>query len=119
MRRTTPFVIAANLLLAAPIAFACDYPDRANIIDGAAATKDEMIASQKSVKAYMAAMDEYLTCIEAEEKEAVVYLVSPEPGELERREDMLAKKYNAAIEEMEIVAAEFNEQVRAYKEQAP
>ena len=29
---------------------------------------------------------------------------------------MLAKKHNAAVEEMEIVAAEFNEQVRAYKE---
>ncbi len=64
-------------------------------------------------------MDEYLTCIEAEDKDAAAYLVSPEPGELERREDMLAKKYNAAIEEMEIVAAEFNEEVRAYKEQAP
>ena len=119
MNRTILFAIAANLLLAVPIAFACDYPPRANIVDGAAATKDEMIASQRSVKGYMAAVDEYLTCIEAEEKDAAAYLVNAEPSELARREDMLAKKHNAAVEEMEIVAAEFNEQVRAYKEQAP
>ncbi len=119
MNKTALFAIAANLVLAVPIAFACDYPQRANIVDGATATKDVMIASQKSVKAYMAAMDEYLTCLETEEKDAAAYLDSPEPSELQRREDMLAKKYNAAVEEMEIVAAQFNEQVRAYKEQAP
>ena len=119
MNKTALFAIAANLVLAAPIAFACDYPQRANIIDGATATKDAMIASQKSVRAYMATMDEYLTCLETEEKDAVAYLDSPDSSDQQRREDMLAKKYNAAVEEMEIVAAEFNEQVRAYKEQAP
>ena len=118
MNRTALLAIAANLLLAVPTAFACDYPHRADIVDGGTATKDEMIASQKSVKAYLAAMDEYLTCIEAEEKEAAAYLVSPEPSELQRREDMLTKKYNAAVEEKQIVAEEFNVQVRAYKKKA-
>lgn len=118
MNRTTLFAIAVNLLLAAPIAFACDYPHRASIVDGATATKDEMIASQRSVKEYMAAMDDYLTCLEAEEADAVANLDSPEPAELQQRENILAKKYNAAVEEMEIIAAGFNEQVRAYKENA-
>ncbi len=30
----------------------------------------------------------------------------------------MIKKYNAAVEDMELVAAKFNEQVRAYKDQA-
>ncbi len=118
MNRTTVFAIAANLLLAAPLAFACDYPQRANIANGTTATKEEMIASQKSVKEYMAAMDEYLACIEAEEIGAAAKLENPEPTELQQREELLAKKHNAAVEEMEIVAARFNDQVRAYKEQS-
>lgn len=118
MIRTTLFAIAVNMLLAAPGAFACDYPRRASIADGATATKDEMIVSQKSVKKYMAAMDEYLTCLEAEEEDTVAGLDSPEISELQQRKSILAKKYNAAIAEMEIIAAEFNVQVRAYKERA-
>lgn len=106
------------MLLAAPVASACDYPRRASIADGATATKDEMIVSQKSVKEYMAAMDEYLTCIETEEADIVASLDSPETNNLQQRESILAKKYNAAIAEMEIIAAEFNVQVRAYKERA-
>ncbi len=118
MNRTTQCAVTVCLLLAAPLAFACDYPQRASIVDGATATKDEMIASQRSVKAYMAAMDEYLTCIEAEDADVAVNLETPTPDELQQRESLLAKKYNAAVDEMKIIAAEFNEQVRAYKEKA-
>ncbi len=105
-------------LLSAPFAMACDYPTRAKIVSGATATKDEMIASQKSVKAYMAAMDKYLTCLEEEEKAARAELVEPDEQTLQERDEMHTKKHNAAVEEMEIVAAEFNEQVRAYKAQS-
>ncbi|MDJ0758654.1 MAG: hypothetical protein QNJ19_04605 [Woeseiaceae bacterium] len=111
-------LIPATLVLSlaiAPIAIACDYPSRAKIVSGATATKDEMIASQKSVKAYMAAMDEYLACLEEEEQTARAELVEPDAQTLQERDEMLSKKHNAAVEEMEIVAAEFNEQVRAYK----
>jgi hypothetical protein len=118
MNKTTLFAITVNLLLGAPIAFACDYPHRASIVDGATATKDEMIASQRSVKEYMAAIDEYLACIEAEEADAAAKLDNPAPSELQQREDVLSKKYNAAVEEMEIIAAGFNEQVRTYKDKA-
>ena len=96
---------------------ACDYPARAKIVSGATASKDEMIASQKSVKAYMAAMDVYLACLDEEEKAARAELAEPDAETLQERDEMLAKKHNAAVEEMEIVAAEFNEQVRAYKAQ--
>ena len=108
-------IITATASLAAPLAFACEYPQRVSIANGMTATKDEMVASQKSVKSYMASMEEYLACIEAEEKEAVAKLDDPNEDVLRQREQMLAKKHNAAVEEMEIVAAQFNEQVRAYK----
>ena len=108
--------LASLLFLMGTPALACDYPARAKIVNGTSATKEEMIASQKSVKAYLAAMDEYLACIDEEEKSARAELVEPDEQTLLEREQMLAKKHNAAVEEMEIVAAEFNEQVRAYKE---
>jgi hypothetical protein len=65
---------------------------------------------------YMAAMEEYLACIEAEEAQAVDALGTEvdESAKLQRAE-LFNKKYNAAVEEMNLVAEEFNIQVRAYK----
>ncbi len=105
----------AVALLASGSAFACDYPARAKIVDGATATKEEMIASQKSVKAYMAAMEQYLTCIADTESAERDSLGELDETALAEREEALNKKHNAAVDEMEIVAAEFNDQVRAYK----
>ncbi|MEM6511695.1 MAG: hypothetical protein AAF660_01675 [Pseudomonadota bacterium] len=103
-------------LFAAQTAVAeCNYPARAKIADGATASKEEMIASQKSVKAYMAAMETYLTCIAEEEQSARDSMESPDESKLAEMEDALNKKHNAAVEEMEIIADEFNLQVRAYK----
>jgi len=110
--------IAATILLASPLALACDYPSRADLPDGASASKADMLAGQKSVKAFMASMEEYLACIETEEQEAVTALVEPGDTELASREAAMIKKYNAAVEDMELVAAKFNEQVRAYKAQS-
>ncbi len=75
-----------------------------------------MIAGQRSVKSYVAAMEEYLTCIEAEEAQAVLTLSEEvdESGKRQRAE-LFNKKYNAAVEEMNLVAEQFNIQVRAYK----
>ena len=115
MNKIFKICVALPLFAAASVAIACDYPQRAQVPDGISATKDEMIEGQKSVKAYMAAMEDYLACIEAEEKDAVAEMDEAEPEELEQRQEMMTKKYNAAVEEMEIVAAQFNEQVRAYK----
>ena len=71
MMQTKSIFVALAATLFAPAAFACDYPERATVANGTTATKDEMVASQKSVKTYMAAMEEYLSCIETEEQDAV------------------------------------------------
>jgi hypothetical protein len=114
--RTT---IIAALLTAAPLALACDYPTRADVPDGATATKEEMISGQRSVKGYMQAMEAYLACIEAEEQEAVAELGDIDDEALLQRTELFNAKYNAAVEEMNLVAEEFNMQVRAYKEMNP
>ena len=104
-----------SLFVAETAVAECSYPARAKIADGTTATKEEMIASQKSVKAYMAAMETYLTCIAEEDQAARDELEAPDESSLAEMEEALDKKHNAAVEEMEIVADEFNLQVRAYK----
>jgi hypothetical protein len=118
MTKNIKLAAISILLFTAPAAFACDYPERATFPDGQTATKDEMIAGQQSVKAYMAAMEEYLACIAADEEVASAQLEDPSEEVLRQREQMLGKRHNAAVEEMEIVAAEFNNEVRAYKAQS-
>lgn len=109
--------ITAAILFLANAAFACDYPRRANLPNGSTASKDEMLAGQSSVKAYMASMEEYLACIDTVEKASVAALVDPSDDDLAQREAAIAKKHNAAVEEMELVAAQFNTEVQAYKAQ--
>lgn len=74
-----------------------------------------MIAGQKEVKKYVAAMEEYLSCIEAEEAQAVLSLGDVDEETKRQRAEMFNKKFNAAVEEMNLVAEEFNIQVRTYK----
>ena len=97
------------------MAFACDYPHRADVPDGTTATKEQMIEGQRSVKAYMGAMEEYLSCIEAAEQETVAGGNDLDEASKQQRIEMYNKKYNAAVDEMNLIAEQFNMQVRAYK----
>lgn len=110
--------VSLAFLLAAQCALACDYPQRIEVPDGATASKEDMIAGQKNVRSYMAAMEAYLTCIEGDEAQAVLGRGDIDESEKRQREDMFNKKYNAAVEEMNLVAEEFNVQVRAYKDRS-
>lgn len=74
-----------------------------------------MLNGQRDVKSYVASMEVYLECIVDEEKLAVGVLDDLEPEDEQRREDMINQKYNAAVDEMERVAAQFNAEVQAYK----
>ena len=113
--------IKASCVLAfflSPVALACDYPERVSIPNGNSATKDEMVTGQKGVKKYMADMQEYIACIEEEEEEDEQNRAGIEEPDLiveAQRDEILVKKHNAAIDDMEKVAARFNEEVRAYK----
>lgn len=106
------------LVLSTPLAFACDYPHRADLPDGSTATKEEMITGQRGVKTYMSAMEVYLSCIESAEQETVAGTDEMDEAAKQQRIEMYNKKYNAAVDEMNLVAEEFNLQVRAYKERS-
>jgi hypothetical protein len=115
MKKMIKIAVAVLFATTAPFAFACDYPERADVPDGATASKEDMLEGQTAVKDYMAAMESYLSCIEQEEKDTIASMSEITEEEKASRDEALTKKYNAAVEEMELVAAQFNEQVRAYK----
>jgi hypothetical protein len=114
MNRLIKFSFGTLFLLSSSIAFACDYPERPSIPDGSAASKDELIVAKNSVQDYMAKVDEYLNCIEGDEKAAIEEMDSPSEEVLQRREEMLNKKFDAANEEKALLGEQFNQQIRAY-----
>ncbi|HEX7081133.1 MAG TPA: hypothetical protein VF329_08980 [Gammaproteobacteria bacterium] len=89
-------------------ALACETPSMVNVPDGTTATMEQMVAAQQEVKDYVAAMEDYLACVN-EELEAA--------GEdaPEEYKALMIERHNSAVGEMEAVAAAFNEQVRAYR----
>jgi hypothetical protein len=118
MNKLKKTAVTLAMLFAAQSAFACDYPQRIDVPNGTTASKEDMIAGQKSVKSYMSSMEEYLACIEGDEAQAVLSLGDIDESAKRQRADLFNKKYNAAVEEMNLVAEEFNVQVRAYKDQS-
>jgi vacuolar-type H+-ATPase subunit H len=110
------FVICGISLFVSPFATAaCDYPSKVDIPSGMTATKEDMLQGQRDVKAYVAAMEEYLECIVTDEKIARSEMDDIESEAEQQREDMLNKKYNAAVDDMETIAATFNTEVQAYR----
>lgn len=116
MNKMMKTAVSVSMLFAAQAALACDYPQRIDVPNGTTASKEDMIAGQKGVKSYMASMEDYLACIEADEAQAVLGMGDVDEDTKRQREEMFNKKYNAAVEEMNLVAEEFNMQVRAYKD---
>ena len=101
-------------LLCSSIAIACDYPVRPSMPDGSTASKDELLAAKNSVQDFMAKVDEYLNCIEGQEKAAVEAMDNPSEEEMQRRDGMLNKKFDAANEEKALLGEQFNQEIRAY-----
>ena len=118
MNRIIKSVLVTSLLIAASPLFACEYPDRVLIPNGNTATKEDMVEGQRAVKNYVTAMEVYLECIVEEEKQARDTLDDLQPEQEQEREEMLNKKYNAAVDEMERTAAQFNAEVQAYRAQS-
>ncbi len=112
-------------------------PKPASLPDGNCATRDDMVAANKLIKQYSADMTVYLECLVPEFQEDKMKLyantavgdsyarASPADrlkllsslnciGECERLSTELMHKNNAAVDEMEGVVRQFNEQLRAF-----
>ena len=86
----------------------CPIPEVVAVPDGETAGEEEMIAGQKRVKQYMANMQTYLDCIDAEN-----VAIGEEQTDEQREEHV--QMYNAGVDAMESLAAQFNAEVRSYK----
>ena len=89
---------------------ACPYPEDVIVPDGNTATTDDMVDGQTRIKQYMAEMEAHLDCLDREEAD-----LEREPTDDERK--LHSERHNKTVDQMEKVAADFNEQVRAYKQQ--
>jgi hypothetical protein len=98
---------------------ACVYPQAPQKLpNGATATKEEMLAGQKTVKEYQAAVEgAYLPCLDQERNAAVAALDPNDPDYAKKKaalDEVQAKKNNAAVDELQAVATRFNEEIKAY-----
>ena len=111
--------LAFTAALLAGTAYAdCSYPAApANLPDGRTATLEEMVAGQKTVKEYDAAIKAYVDCIDKELDDAIAAKGDAlKPAQKTEMQKMEAQKHNAAIDQLQSVADRFNEQVKVYKQ---
>ena len=112
-------ITAAGLLLAAP-ALACEYPNEtvSNMPNGTSATMDEMLEAQQEVRTYVEAMEGFIECVDeefvriAQDEEAAAELDETE----QERFRVMVQRRDAAVEQVQEVAEEFNQQVRLFQE---
>ena len=110
-------MLASVATLSATSAFAaCESPQEVSVPDGSQATMEEMLAAQQAVKSYMAAMEDYLKCLEGEYRPEGGTQTQEELKALRAQHD---SEHNSAVGAMERVANSFNEQIREYKKLNP
>jgi hypothetical protein len=112
MRVLTSGLLAAIASGFGVAAWACENPAVVTIPDGKSSTMEQMLAAQAQVKAYQAAMNEFLACIDSE-------LEAEGEQAPEDFKSLMVSRHNAAVAEMEGVAAAFNDQIKAYRAANP
>jgi hypothetical protein len=97
---------------AAMTGMACDYPPLVPIPDGQGATMSEMVSARQAVDGYMAAMQDYLDCVN-EELDATG---DNAPAEYKA---IMYNRHVTAYAEMEAVAGKMNEQIGVFYDSNP
>jgi hypothetical protein len=92
-------VSALLVCLGSAPAFACIEPRLATPLpNGLTATRDEMVAAQKAIRAYDEAVQEYSTCLE--------------------KSGASDSKGNDAVDKLSKIAEQFNAELRAFKKKS-
>ena len=112
MKVLTSCLLTAIASASGLAAEACEAPSPVTLPDGSSSTREQMLAAQAQVKAYQAAMTEFLACIDSE-------LESEGEQAPEEFKSLMVSRHNAAVAEMEGVAAAFNDQLRAFRAANP
>lgn len=88
----------------------CEAPGMApDVPDGAEAAESELAEASGAVRAYVASTQDYLACLEEHEASLGEEITEEVQAEI-------VATYNAAVEAMQAVAENFNEQVRRFRE---
>jgi hypothetical protein len=126
MNKLASTVLAlAPLLLAAGAQAqnACTYPQAPQSLPiGTQATQEEMVAANAMVKEYRNSIEQvYLPCLDKETQAALAALDSAAPDYEVKKNTIAgiqAKRHNAAVEELQNLAARWNAEIKAFKEKA-
>lgn len=108
--------LLALFLFACPLVHACDIPDPVPIPDGASASERDLVVADRVIKRYMAEMQLYVDCVEAETQDLRSNAPKRDRAGSKLREERAIQRLNEAAAAMEHVAELFNEAVAAYKE---
>ena len=108
-------IVTVALLVFNSAAAECVLPEEITVPDGLVSSYEEMRDGQTFVKAYMAEMEAYLDCLEQQKAELDKEAQPTDPGSRLLADEEHLEQRTAAIDAMEAVAAQFNEQVRAFK----
>lgn len=120
MKLPTSFIVLPLMFaLGAGAQADCVYPQAPQKLpNGGQATKEEMLAAQGEVKAYSKSVQEvYLPCLEQEKTASVAALDSMDPEYTQKKtaiESVHAKKHNAALDELQAIAAGWSEELKAF-----
>jgi hypothetical protein len=104
-------IVALAALSAGPVFADCAVPDNnVQIPDGSTATREEMVAAQKAVQAYDAAVKTYTDCLQQEQQQKL-----EAGGDKAKLQKQYADLNNVQVEKVQQLAEKFNTELKAYK----
>jgi hypothetical protein len=102
--RTLTLALVAGLAFSGTAFAECSLPPApSKVPDGSTAAEAEMIAAMQTLKRYDADVTTYLKCLDFEARQNRV------------SKEEQSRKHNTALEQLQSIAAKFNEQVRVFK----
>jgi hypothetical protein len=111
----------AALAVTAQASASCSYPKAPDKIpDGTKATKEEMLAGMKTMRAYNDLVAKYTECLQADH-DAAVAKIDPSIDDKKKADQkaeldkVQQQKNDAAVDEAQTVTARFNDQIKAFK----
>lgn len=104
-------------LVLSPAYADCAYPTApTSIPDGNVATMAQMLTAQKAVQNYNDRMNTYLACIKQQQDKAIAQAATKlTKKQIAEMENIEVKKNNAAVEQLQTLANQFNAQVKIYQ----
>jgi hypothetical protein len=110
-KKVLQIITAVALSFAFSVHADCAFPKApAAIPDGKSASEQEMVAAMTAFKAYNEEVTAFGQCLDQETKSK-----SAGTAQLMQLKTMQTKKLNAAMDELQAKAKQFNEQVRIFK----